>query len=71
MSTFKLKAGQNKDLLSAFIDSLGNKLKSKDDTALMMTGNLPDMIDKINGLQGEYLRAHEQPPQKKSKKGTS
>lgn len=60
-------------MISAFADSVGIKLKSKDDTALMMTGNLADMIDKINDLQLEYIKRHDPEPatgSKKKKKST-
>ena len=46
-------------LLRVFEDSLGTKLKSSDENALNMTGNLPDYIEKINKIQEQYLRSSE------------
>lgn len=31
------------------------KLKESDDLSLMMTGNMPDFIDKINVIQKQYF----------------
>ena len=50
-ATFKLKAAQNKWLSQAFQNSLGTKLEEIDDTALMMIGNLPEFIEKLNDTQ--------------------
>ena len=55
MSTFKLKAAQNKQLSQVFQNSLGERLPESDDTAFMMIGNLGDFIKKVTATQEKYL----------------
>ena len=55
MSTFKLKAAQNKQLSQVFQGSLGERLPERDDTAFMMIGNLDDFLEKITATQEKYL----------------
>ena len=52
---------------------MGTKLTTSDDTTLTMTGNLPDMIDRLNEMQEKYIRiaAEElKPPRKVQKMNT-
>lgn len=51
MSTFNLKAAQNKQLSQVFQTSLGERLPESDDTAFMMIGNLGDFIKKVTATQ--------------------
>ena len=55
MSTFNLKAAQNKQLSQVFQNSLGERLPESDDTAFMMIGNLGDFIKKVTATQEKYL----------------
>lgn len=52
---FKLKAGQNKEIAHAFIESIGQQLTDSEETEFMMTGNLPQMIDLVNETRDKYI----------------
>lgn len=52
---FKLKAGHNRDMMMAFIQTLGEQLQDSEETQMTSTGNLDDMISLVNELRDKYL----------------